>query len=66
MALDESAASYRLYAAYCLEIAQDTTDPARKVALLNMVQAWTRLADHAAKNVQAALAQVSAATAPDR
>jgi hypothetical protein len=43
-------ASYRLYAAYCAEIAQTVTDSARKVALLDMAQAWARLAELADKN----------------
>jgi hypothetical protein len=40
MSPGEVAASYRLYAAYCAEIAQTVTDSARKVALLDMAQAW--------------------------
>jgi hypothetical protein len=46
----EAAASYRLYAAYCAEIAQTVTDSARKVALLDMAQAWARLAEHIDKD----------------
>jgi hypothetical protein len=46
MSPSEVAASYRLYAAYCAEIAQEPVDPGRKVALLNMAQAWAKLADH--------------------
>jgi hypothetical protein len=42
----EAAASYRLYALYCAEIAQTVTDSARKVALLDMAQAWAKLAEH--------------------
>jgi hypothetical protein len=45
----EAAAGYRLYAAYCVEIAQTVTDSARKVALLDMAQAWARLAEIADK-----------------
>jgi hypothetical protein len=50
MSPGELAASYRLYAAYCAEIAQTVTDSARKVALLDMAQAWARLAELADKN----------------
>ncbi|HWX82707.1 MAG TPA: hypothetical protein VNZ48_03825 [Xanthobacteraceae bacterium] len=46
----EAAAGYRLYAAYCAEIAQTVTDSARKVALLDMAQAWARLAEIADKD----------------
>ena len=46
MSPGEAAASYRLYAVYCAEIAQTVTDSARKVALLDMAQAWARLAEH--------------------
>ena len=45
----EVAASYRLYAAYCFEAARVTPDPARRLGLLNMAQAWTDLADHTEK-----------------
>jgi hypothetical protein len=50
MSPGEVAASYRLYAAYCAEIAQTVTDSARKVALLDMAQAWARLAEHVDKD----------------
>ena len=41
----EVIACYRLYAAYCLEIAQEFDEPGRKIALLNMAQTWIALAD---------------------
>jgi hypothetical protein len=50
MASSEAAAVYRLYASHCLEIAQDTTNPDCKTALLAMAQAWLGLADQAEKN----------------
>jgi len=50
MSPGEAAASYRLYAAYCAEIAQTVTDSVRKVALLDMAQAWARLAELADKD----------------
>jgi hypothetical protein len=50
MSPGEAAASYRLYAVYCAEIAQTVTDSARKVALLDMAQAWARLAEHVDKD----------------
>ena len=46
----EAAACYRLYAAYCAEIAGDVAEPGRKIALLNMAQAWAKLADQIEKN----------------
>ena len=42
---------YRLYAVYCAEIAQTVTDSARKVALLDMAQAWAKLAEHVDRDV---------------
>jgi hypothetical protein len=45
MSPSEVAASYRLYAAYCFEATRVTSDPGRKLALLNMAQAWTDLAN---------------------
>jgi hypothetical protein len=45
MSPGDASASYRLYAVYCAEIAQTVTDSARKVALLDMAQAWARLAE---------------------
>jgi hypothetical protein len=50
MSPGEVAASYRLYAVYCAEIAQTVTDSARKVALLDMAQAWAKLAEHVDKD----------------
>ena len=50
MSPGEAAASYRLYAVYCAEIAQTVTDSARKVALLDMAQAWAKLAEHVDKD----------------
>jgi hypothetical protein len=41
----EVAACYRLYAANCLEIAENNPDQERRVFLLRMAQGWTRLAD---------------------
>ncbi len=51
MSPGEAAASYRLYAAYCAEIAQTVSDSARKVALLDMAQAWVKLAEHVDKGI---------------
>ena len=49
MPLSEVAACYRLYAACCVELARDPLEPGRKVALLDMAQAWARLADELRK-----------------
>jgi hypothetical protein len=40
---------YKEYAAECLRIAQQTTDAAQKARLLEMADAWQRLAEAAAK-----------------
>lgn len=45
MSVSEVVAAYRLYAAYCIEIAQERVEPDRKLALLTMGQAWARLAE---------------------
>jgi hypothetical protein len=50
MSPGEVAASYRLYAVYCAEIAQTVTDSARKIILLDMAQAWAKLAEHIDKD----------------
>jgi len=40
---------YKEYAAECLRIAQQTTDDAQKARLLEMAEAWQRLAEAAGK-----------------
>jgi NAD-dependent oxidoreductase involved in siderophore biosynthesis len=40
---------YKQYAAECLRIAQQTTDNAQKARLLEMAEAWQRLAEAAGK-----------------
>ena len=45
------AACYRLYAAYCVETAQQISDSARKVTLLSMAQAWMKLAESVEREV---------------
>jgi hypothetical protein len=52
MSLRESAACYRLYAAYCAEAAQGAAEAGRKLALLALAQAWSRLADQVDKSEQ--------------
>jgi hypothetical protein len=47
MAVDRE--RYKHYAAECVRIAQQTTDPAQKARLLEMAEAWQRLAEAAAK-----------------
>ena len=47
MTTAEVAAKYRLYAAKCLLLAQDSTE---KVELLDMAQAWMTLAEQTEKN----------------
>jgi len=45
----EAAERYKRYAAECLRIAQETSDSAHKVRLLEMAAAWQRLAEDNAK-----------------
>ena len=46
----EGVERYKEYAAECLRIAQQTTDGAQKARLLEMAEAWQRLAETAAKH----------------
>ncbi len=47
---------YRLYAAHCVGIAQDITESARKLALVDMAQAWVALAEQAENKREHAVA----------
>ena len=57
-------ASYRLHAASCIEIARDL-EPARKLALLNIAQAWLNLAEQIFKNLDSVLVYETPANPPD-
>jgi hypothetical protein len=54
MSSSELAAAYRLHGAHCIAIAQ-TSDVESKLVLLDMAQAWLRLAEQAFKNDEAVL-----------
>ncbi len=41
---------YRLHAVLCLKLANEITDERGKSALIDMAQAWKRLAEQAEKN----------------
>jgi hypothetical protein len=43
---------YKRNAAECLRVASELTDPHRRLAMLEMAQAWSRLADQAERNKQ--------------
>ncbi len=49
MSPSELMATYRLNAALCVEIANDCLESGRKIALLNMAQAWIGLAEQVGK-----------------
>ena len=49
MGMDD-VARYRQHAANCLNVAQNTADPAAKLALLDMAQVWIMLAEEAERN----------------
>jgi hypothetical protein len=51
MSPSDQAASYRLYAAYCIEIAQHLADARDRAQLLMMAQAWRAFAEQAEKNL---------------
>ena len=54
MELSKIIASYRAYAAECMEIAKEVA-PERKPGLLAIAQAWLNLADQVAKNSETIL-----------
>jgi hypothetical protein len=60
----ELIASYRLHAAQCIEIARDL-EPDRKLALLNIAQAWLNLAEQVAKNLDTVLVYETPVSSPD-
>jgi hypothetical protein len=45
----EDREGYKEYAAECLRLAQQTTDAAQKARLLEMAEAWQRLAEARSK-----------------
>ena len=58
----ERAATYRLHAAHCSELAQRFSDPQASVGLLEMAAAWLRLAELAdAQQSAAAIAETDRA-----
>ena len=50
MAAGEVIALYRRYGAGCLVMARNTLDPAHRLALLDIAQAWATLADQVEKS----------------
>jgi hypothetical protein len=50
MSGSENAATYRLHAAHCAEIAQKSSDPEARASLTKMSVAWLRLAELAETN----------------
>ena len=41
---------YRVRAQHCIDIARDTEDASRRLVLVEMAQAWMRLAEQAERN----------------
>jgi len=50
MGPSEVASRYREYAAKCVAVAQNLQDTAEKVSMLDMAQAWIKLAELALRN----------------
>ena len=46
----ETAACYRLYAANCIELAEQVCDLDRRVFLLHLAKDWLRMADQAERS----------------
>jgi hypothetical protein len=55
MPSSEQAGLYRLHAAECINLAQQSTDPESRLALLDMARSWRMLADQADKNSETVL-----------
>jgi hypothetical protein len=55
MSWSRAVASYRLYAARCIEVSRHILDTDSRAAMLSMAQAWIALADQADKNSETAL-----------
>ena len=53
-----------MHAANCIEIARDL-EPDRKLALLNIAQAWLNLAEQIAKNLDTVLVYETPVSPPD-
>lgn len=63
----EDVACYRLYAANCIELAQNVVDPDRRLFLFRMAQAWAQLANQVEEHspAEGSSAAGLAATQPD-
>ena len=51
---------YRSYAARCVGISRNVSDPAGKLVLLEMAQSWLKLAEQVADGAEASIAHESA------
>jgi hypothetical protein len=51
---------YRSYAARCVGISRNVSDPAGKLVLLEMAQSWLKLAEQVADGAEASIAYESA------
>ena len=51
---------YRSYAARCIAISRNVSDPAGKLVLLEMAQSWLKLAEQAAEGAETAIGYESA------
>jgi hypothetical protein len=55
---------YRQYALECLRLASDTHESSTKAVLIDMAQAWIRLAEQAQRNLRLDLADEAPAPRP--
>ena len=51
---------YRSYAARCIAISRNVSDPAGKLVLLEMAQSWLKLAEQATEGAETAIGYESA------
>ncbi|HTZ01549.1 MAG TPA: hypothetical protein VMC05_04375 [Xanthobacteraceae bacterium] len=62
----EVVACYRLYAANCLELAEQVCDLDRRVFLLHMARDWLRMADQIERAAEAAEPDAAPPAPPER
>lgn len=61
----EDVVCYKLYAANCVEMAERIADTERRVFLLRMAQAWSKLAEQVEKSAKGEPADAFSATQSD-
>jgi hypothetical protein len=55
---------YRSYAAKCVKISRNISDPVEKLVVLEMARSWLQLAERAAERTQTSAVQPAVAATP--